>query len=364
MSQKKTCSICSKRFTVRFSYQVQRTTQEIIYFCSQSCQERHLNASELHECSVCETPFELLYAYQQMNLDGLTHYFCSEPCRRDRLSQQEQHQAKMVRIAVLNQKGGTGKTTTSVNVAAALAELNQRVLLIDVDAQSNVGVSLGLSSPRTISDILFGNAHPADCIINVSHNFDAIISSAGLSRVETDLAWTQEGRNLILTEQMAPISNYDVVILDCSPSLSLLNQNTLTYADHILVPFSCDYLSLVGVRNIMKTVSKINEVLLSQINILGIVPTFYGLSEQCTAETMSSLSAFFKDKILQPIRVDPALRQAPMHQQTIFEYAPDSQGAQDYQVLAEQVLERLRHAEGTVDAERAVRANSKERSVR
>jgi chromosome partitioning protein len=263
-----------------------------------------------------------------MNLDGITHHFCSEGCRRATLEAQTQRQVKMKRIAVLNQKGGTGKTTTSVNVSAALAHLGQRVLLIDVDAQSNVGVSLGLSSPRTISDILLGDAHPADCIINVAENFDAIISNSSLSAVETDLAW-------------APISNYDVVILDCSPSLSLLNQNTLTYADHILIPFSCDYLSLVGVRNIMKTVSKINEVLLSQINVIGVVPTFYGLSQQCTIETMSSLQTFFRDKVLHPVRVDPALRQAPMHQQTIFEYAPDSTGAQDYQIIAQQMLRLL-----------------------
>lgn len=341
MNHMKTCSVCANSFTIRFSYQVQRTTDEIIYFCSQSCQERHLRAELLNTCTHCDTPFELLYAYQQMNLDGVTHYFCSEACRRDTLAAQTKRQRSMKRIAVLNQKGGTGKTTTSVNVSAAFAHLGQRVLLIDVDAQSNVGVSLGLTSPRTISDILLGNAHPTDCIVNVSENFDAIVSNSSLSSVETDLAWTQEGRNLILTEQMAPISNYDVVILDCSPSLSLLNQNTLTYADHILIPFSCDYLSLVGVRNIMKTVSKINEVLLSQVNVLGVVPTFYGLSEQCTIETMASLQAFFRDKVLQPIRVDPALRQAPMHQQTIFEYAPKSDGAHDYKALVQQLMALL-----------------------
>jgi chromosome partitioning protein len=91
----------------------------------------------------------------------------------------------------------------------------------------------------------------------------------------------------------------------------------------------------------MKTVSKINEVLLSQINVIGVVPTFYGLSQQCTIETMSSLQTFFRDKVLHPVRVDPALRQAPMHQQTIFEYAPDSTGAQDYQIIAQQMLRLL-----------------------
>ena len=337
MSQK-TCSMCERSFMVRFSYQVQRTADTMYYFCSQNCQEHHLRADSLNVCSRCEKPFELLYAYQQMNLDGVTHQFCTESCRREMLDDLSSRQKKMKKIAVLNQKGGTGKTTTSVNVSAALAQLGKRVLLVDFDAQSNVGVSLGLSSPRTISDVLLNDAHPADCIINVSENFDAIVSSTSLSSVEADLIRVQEGRNRVLSHRMAPVSNYDVVILDCSPSLSVLNQNTLTYADHILIPVSCDYLSLVGVRNIMRTLRKINEVLLSQVDVIGVVPTFYGLSEQCTQETMRSLVAFFKDKVLHPIRVDPALRQAPMHKQTIFEYAPESDGASDYFNLAKQLM--------------------------
>lgn len=344
MSQK-TCSVCERKFMVRFSYQVQRTTEEMFYFCSQNCQERHLRAESLSECSNCDKSFELLYAYQQMNLDGVTRHFCSESCRRDMLEAMTKRQKKMKKIAVLNQKGGTGKTTTSVNVSAALAQMGKRVLLIDFDAQSNVGVSLGLSSPRTISDVLLNDAHPADCIINVSENFDAIVSSTSLSTVEADLVRINEGRNRVLSHRMAPVSNYDVVILDCSPSLNVLNLNTLTYADHILIPVSCDYLSLVGVRNIMRTLKQINEVLLSQVDVIGVVPTFYGLSQQCTDETMRSLLAFFKDKVLHPVRVDPSLRQAPMHKQTIFEYAPDSTGASDYFNLAKQLLVSIEESE-------------------
>ena len=342
---KKSCSVCGRSFMVRFSYQVQRTSDTMYYFCSQNCQEKHLRAESQSTCSYCGSGFDLLYAYQQMNLDGVTHHFCTETCRREKLEELTHHQQKIKKIAVLNQKGGTGKTTTSVNVSAALAQLGKRVLLIDFDAQSNVGVSLGLSSPRTISDVLLNDAHPADCIINVSENFDAIVSSTSLSSVEADLVRVREGRNQVLSHRMQPITNYDVVILDCSPSLSVLNQNTLTYADHILIPVSCDYLSLVGVRNIMRTLRKINEVLLSQVDVIGVVPTFYGLSQQCTEETMKSLLAFFKEKVLHPVRVDPALRQAPMHKQTIFEYAPESNGASDYFKLAQQLLHIIEQPE-------------------
>jgi chromosome partitioning protein len=341
MSKLKSCTVCKTRFVVRFSYQVQRTLNEIYYFCSQKCHETHLCAEERHTCSICDKNFDLLYAYQQMNIDGITHHFCSEICRKKSINSMKKRQNKMTRIAVLNQKGGTGKTTTSVNVAAALAELGKKVLIIDLDSQSNVAVSLGLKTNRTISDVLLNEAHPSECIINVSNNLDALISSTSLSTVETYLVQLKEARNEVLKKQLKPISNYDFVILDCSPSLSVLNQNTLTYADHVLIPVSCDYLSLVGVRNIMRTLKNVNEVLLSPIDVLGVVPTFYGLSEQCTQDTMRSLRAFFKDKVLHPVRVDPALRQAPMHKKTIFEYAPNTMGAIDYKQLAQQLIVRI-----------------------
>lgn len=340
MGQFQSCSVCSKSFTVRFSFQVQRTMDQVFYFCSQSCHERQLNAEDLLECNVCSKQFEFVYAYQKLNLDGSDYHFCSEPCRQNALRQLQKRQRRMRKIAVLNQKGGTGKTTTSVNLSAGLATLGYKVLLIDLDAQSNVGVSLGVTSKYTMSDILSDESHPSECIVSVGPNLDVIVSSASLSAVEAELVQLERARNEVLSQRMKSISQYDFVILDCSPSLSVLNQNTLTYADHILIPVSCDYLSLVGVRNIMRTIKDVNEVLLSHVDILGLVPTFYGLSEQCTLETMKSLKAFFKDKVLTPIRVDPALRQAPMHKKTIFEYAPSSHGAEDYKRLAHQLAHR------------------------
>jgi chromosome partitioning protein len=340
MGQFQSCSVCSKSFTVRFSFQVQRTLNQVFYFCSQTCHERQLSSEDLKDCTVCKTQFEFAYAYQQLNLDEKTYHFCSESCRQRALNQIRKRQRRMRKIAVLNQKGGTGKTTTSVNLSAGLATLGYKVLLIDLDAQSNVGVSLGVKSKYTMSDILSDECHPSECIVKVSPNLDVIISSASLSVVETDLVQFERARHEVLSQKMKSIAHYDFVILDCSPSLSILNQNTLTYADHVLIPVSCDYLSLVGVRNIMRALKEVNEVLLSHVDILGLIPTFYGLSEQCTLETMKSLKAFFKDKVLTPIRVDPALRQAPMHKKTIFEYAPQSHGAQDYQRLANQLVQR------------------------
>jgi chromosome partitioning protein len=338
MSQLKECSICQTPFKVRFSYQVQRTTDQTFFFCNQACHEKFLYSDDLKTCSVCSEKFEMLYAYQQININGVLRHYCSHACRNQDSKKEEIAPPLMRKIAVLNQKGGTGKTTTSVNVAAGLAEAGKKVLIIDLDSQSNVAVSLGLSAPRTINDVLNGSMPPQECIIQVSNRLDALISSAALSTMETELTQVKLNRHQILENTLKSLKGYDFIILDCSPSLSVLNINTLSYADQILIPVSCDYLSLVGVRNILKTITKINEILLHPIDILGVVPTFYGLSEKCTIDTMTRLTAHFKDKVLNPIRFDSNLRQAPMHKQSIFEFAPESIGAQDYRKLVQQII--------------------------
>ncbi len=338
MSQLKECSICQTPFKVRFSYQVQRTTDQTFFFCNQACHEKFLYSDDLKTCSVCGEKFEMLYAYQQININGVLRHYCSHACRNQDAKKEEVAPPLMRKIAVLNQKGGTGKTTTSVNVAAGLAEAGKKVLIIDLDSQSNVAVSLGLSAPRTINDVLNGSMLPQDCIIQVSNRLDALISSSALSTMETELTQVKINRHQILENTLKSLKSYDFIILDCSPSLSVLNINTLSYADQILIPVSCDYLSLVGVRNILKTITKVNEILLHPIDILGVVPTFYGLSEKCTIDTMTRLTAHFKDKVLNPIRFDTNLRQAPMHKQSIFEFASDSVGAQDYRKLVQQII--------------------------
>jgi len=341
------CSVCDKPFRMRFSFQRKRTQAGTVYFCSHECLEQNLRDDRLHTCEVCESSFELLYTYQQIDHDGVAHYVCKEVCRERYFELHQQQRSKMKRIAVLNQKGGTGKTTTSISLAAGLADLGHKVLIVDLDSQSNIAVSLGLKAPRTISDILLGEAHPMDCIVEVSSNLDAIISGTGLSTVETELVQVEAARHEILSLRLKSLTRYDFVILDCSPSLSVLNQNSLTYADHVLIPVSCDYLSLVGVKNIIRTIKSVNEVLMSPVDILGVVPTFYGLSEQCTRDTIRSLKGYFKDRVLHPIRVDPSLRQAPMRKQTIFEYMPDSDGARDYRALALQVAARSGFSDAT-----------------
>ena len=130
------------------------------------------------------------------------------------------------------------------------------------------------------------------------------------------------------------------------------NQNALTYADHILIPVSCDYLSLVGVKQILRTLKKVNELLLHPVSILGVVPTFYDVRTRISVEAVNTLKSYFKDRVLPPIRVNTRLKEAPSHKKTIFEYAPDSRGSKDYRQLVKRVIS-LCEANPTHDEEEA-----------
>ena len=333
------CSVCSTTFELRFAYQVQRTPSQTYYFCSQKCHEGHLLSAAKKTCNVCDKKFDLQYAFQQTQVDGEVRYFCSNECRSEEMSAVTKRQRRMRRIAVLNQKGGTGKTTTSVNLAAGLAEAGYRTLLIDLDAQGNVAVSLGMSARRTIFHVLVEGAHPADCIVNVSENFDALVSNTSLAQAEVRLVNTPRNRFKVLANRMASITNYDFIIMDCGPSLSVLNQNALTYADHIIIPVSCDYLSLVGVKQILRTLKKVNELLLHPVSILGVVPTFFDVRTRISVEAVSTLKSYFKDRVLPPIRINTRLKEAPGHKKTIFEYAPTSRGSEDYRRMVKAVVD-------------------------
>ena len=332
------CSVCATDFELRFAYQVLRTSDQVFHFCSQKCHERHLFSARQKSCSVCTSDFELQYAYQQAQVDGETRFFCSSECRTSELEGVKRRTGQVRRIAVLNQKGGTGKTTTSVNLSAGLAEAGFRVLLMDLDAQGNVAVSLGLSAQKTVYHVIVEGAHPADCIINVAPNFDALVSNTSLAQAEVKLVNARD-RFRVLAKRMEQITNYDFIVMDCAPSLSVLNQNALTYADHILIPVSCDYLSLVGVKQILRTLKKVNELLLHPVSILGVVPTLYDMRTRISVEAVNTLKAYFKERVLPPIRVNTRLKEAPSHKKTIFEYAPDSHGSQDYRALVNRVVE-------------------------
>lgn len=341
----KECSVCDKQFLVKFRYQIERTNNGVEYYCSQQCRQESAAEGGEVECSACSKRFEPKYAFQQATQDGKTVYYCSMECRKPSVSDYRRrvvkHDEGAMRIAVLNQKGGTGKTTTTVNVGAGLAEAGYRVLIIDVDSQGHVGVSLGVSGKKTLYHILVEEVSLDECIISARPNLDILPADDTLASAEIFLARMDEGRDKLLRKRLLDQQqDYDFILLDCGPSLSLLNMNALTFADHLVVPVACDFLSLVGVKQVMKTLKNINRVLMHPISILGILPTFYDMRNNISDEAVKTLKGHFHDKVLPPVRVNTRLKEAPSEEQTIFEYAPESRGATDYRRLVKWLVKQ------------------------
>ncbi|MFT4703439.1 MAG: chromosome partitioning protein [Bradymonadia bacterium] len=293
-------------------------------------------------CAQCGAAFELRYAFQQVAVRDQTLKLCSQHCRTEALSAFAAKKPRFadgpIKIAVLNQKGGTGKTTTAVHLATGLAERERKVLIVDLDAQGHVGVSLGLQPERTLAHVVLEGLSPRECVVPLTPHLDVLGSSQALASVEIFLARQSDGRHSVLRDRLSTATDYDYVIMDCGPSLSLLNLNALTYADELIVPVSCDYLSLVGVRQLLQTIQEVNERLMERVSIMGVLPTFYDQRNRISDESVKSMKSHFGDRVLPPIRVNTRLKEAPSYQKTIYDYAPSSRGAADYRRLVEHVI--------------------------
>ncbi len=329
----RSCETCRRQFVPKFRFQMAETANGVLYYCSQKCrgpQVAEPGQRAQVSCSACEKPFTLAFAFQTADLPDGRKFFCSEACRHTAMSEARPAAGAPARvIAVLNQKGGTGKTTTAINVAAGLAEISKRVLLVDLDAQGNVGISLGIKGPKTIYHVLSQGADPLECAVPVRNNLDVLTSDHTLAAAEVELA-RKDRRAHALALRFGQLTQYDFVILDCAPSLSLLNQNALTYAAEVLVPVSCDYLSLVGVKQVLRTIQYVNEILMHPVRICGVLPTFYDVRNRISADAVQNLRQYFKERTLPPVRINTKLKEAPSLKKTIFELAPDSHGARDY----------------------------------
>ncbi|WP_437759437.1 AAA family ATPase [Sorangium sp. So ce1389] len=242
-------------------------------------------------------------------------------------------------LAVFNHKGGTGKTTTAVSVAAGLAARDKRVLLVDTDAQGNVSVSLGAGAERSLYHVLVMGLRVSDAIKTVRPNLDLLPSNETLAAAELYLAGRQN-RDRVLSDRLSAAAvDYDYVVLDCSPSLSLMNQNALVFADSVLVPVACDYLSLVGVRQVIKTVKNVNALLHHPVQIWGVLPTFFDGRAKIAREAVSTMKQHFGERCLAPVRQAIKVKEAPAQGQTIFEYAPGTPAADDYLAVVDRIIE-------------------------
>lgn len=295
-------------------------------------------------CDQCGESFTMAFAYQTFVVGTESVQVCTPACRNQRLASMKgvapsAPKRKTRIIAVMNQKGGTGKTTTSVSVAAGLAESGSRVLLIDADPQGHVGVSLGVRGKKGLYDVLVDGASPKEVVVPVRADLDILSSSERLAAADVHLARKGHDRQRLFSVRMRGVDDYDHIIIDCGPSLSLLNMNMLVYADELLVPVACDFLSLVGVRHLLGTVERLNRTFSSPIEVLGFLPTFFDRRNRISEESIERLTGRFGDLVLPPIRINARLKEAPSFQRTIFEYAPDCRGSEDYRKLCDWILQ-------------------------
>ena len=245
-------------------------------------------------------------------------------------------------IAVANQKGGVGKTTTAVNLSAALAQLKRRVLLIDCDPQGNATSGLGIdktSLEQSVYDVLVDRANLGDIIIHTDYGLDLVPAVMDLAGAEVELV-EAEDKLYRLKNAITPIKGiYDYIIIDCPPSLGHVTLNALTAADSVLLPLQCEFYALEGLSQLMSTIEMVREQFNPELSIEGLVLTMYdgrtNLSQQVEAEVRGHFpDQVYETKIPRNVR----LSEAPSYGQPIFAYAASSKGARAYKELAREVV--------------------------
>ena len=378
------CSICHADFDVHFSYQMEERVdadgRSFVYFCSQRCLEQS-HATDAR-CDACGRDFQVELASQVIFTGGHRHYACSSDCRAQvlghglRLVEDEANDTRPAPpptetlppaeivpdpthatmlpppsrsrvvasdtprvLAVFNHKGGTGKTTTAVTIAAGLAERGARVLLVDTDGQGNVGVSLGLKAERSLYHVLVMGLSIEQAVTTVRPGLDVLPSNETLAAAELYLAGRKQRDRVLASRLERARELYDFVIVDCSPSLSLLNQNALVLADAVLCPVACDYLSLVGVRQVLRTIKHVNKLLSHPVKLWGVLPTLFDARARICHEALDTLREHFGERCFEPVRLAIKVKEAPARGKTLLEYAPGSSAATDYVRVVDRLID-------------------------
>lgn len=237
-------------------------------------------------------------------------------------------------VAVINQKGGTGKTTTTINLGSALSKMGKKVLLLDLDPQSNLSYSLAVTSPdATLADAFLGNKELKDILVE-KDNLWIAPGSNELVDIEISLV-SQENRENFLKTMLNGVKGFDYILIDCPPSLSVLTLNALTAAQEVLIPLQMEVLTLQGLDQIMNTVQKVKKTFNPKLRIKGIVVVMFDVRRKLSQEVLEYLNENIKEHIFKSyIRLNVKLAEAPSFGKSIIDYDASSNGAKDYKALA------------------------------
>ena len=245
------------------------------------------------------------------------------------------------RIGVLNYKGGTAKTTTVINLGAGLAMKGARVLCVDLDPQGSLATCLGVRYTYSLAHMLLGQVAPQACVVSARENLDIIPSDSSLLQAEGEM-WrlnnNQLARQLLSSKLYGLDEEYDYVLLDFSPSASILSESGLRYTRELIVPVSTSYLSMIGTRQVIETLKNIGRIPGHRVRLYLILPTLYSAHLKQDREILGILQRHFADRVADPIRSNVKLTEAPSHHKTIFEYSPRSGAAEEYRRLVERVM--------------------------
>lgn len=251
-------------------------------------------------------------------------------------------------IAIANQKGGVGKTTTSINLASGLAYLNKRVLLVDFDPQGNATQGVGYSvkgNELTIYDAILDDTDIKECIKTLRNPpLDLLPASITLAGADLEMANIEKDREKLLKRNLDGLKDdYDFIIIDCPPSLGLLNTNALTAADSVIIPVQCEYYALEGVTQLLQTIRLVQKLFNPDLRIEGVLLTMFDARTNLSVEVQQEVHRHFKEKAYRTyIPRNIKLSEAPSQGKSIYDYAINSEGARAYVSLTKEVIENNR----------------------